>query len=546
MQNKKILIIILCGVLALVLLFMGVCAAMLITGGSSDGSGSDGDIYQKQLDLGNKYLEEENYEQAIAAFKAAIEEDPENEEAYSLLARVYHNLGYTDQLRFLLADGISRTSSALLIGLFEEYFGISYLDEKIKLENSSGIYIVKSVAQQIANYSYNNYKHDYTGVTVDVNGDIYIVKMSGFDGRLYFYDEGDKKSLDRDAKEPLGEVRPNYVVLDDLGFIFGGLEGDESVDYHELHGMGATDIEKKHDTSFGDYVRFVYAHCVMEIAIDGNDCFNVDSSNKLYSEFGTGAEGADNEETTAEDTEEVDTEEAETEPTPPPVETFEVSIKVVSATTAEGVGNAAVQVLDTATGMIVYNGSTTGDGTFTATLPAGIYAFQVICDGYVIESFEVEVYSTGICSVDTIVISPELSIGEMRIVLEWGDHPRDLDSYYLDDTGAVGVAYYSRQYYNGDQLVAELDVDDTNGYGPETITVYDPSQTFTYCVRDYTNTGDMFQRTDITVKVYIAGESQPIVYTPTYDETNEGRVWTVFSFVNGEIQFINESSPDFE
>lgn len=541
MQNKKILITILCGVLALVLLFTGVCAAMLITGSGGTGT-NDENVYQKQLDLGNKYLEEENYEQAIAAFKAAIEEDPEEEEAYSLLAGIYHKLGRTDELQFLLADGITRTNSQALRGLYEEYFGIKFEDVKYTYGDGSGIYINTSVAQAVANYTYDNYRHHYTGVSVDVSNNIYIVTMPGFDGRLYFYDEGEYKSLDRDAREPLGTVRPNYVVLDDLSFLFVGLEGDKEIEYHELQGMGATDIEKKHDTSLGEYVRFVYAHCVIEIAIDGDGKFDSEATNKLYSEFGTGAEGGEENEEHDHD----DETEAEEETTAPPVETFEVSIKVVSATTAEGVGNAAVQVLDTATGMIVYNGSTTGDGTFTATLPAGIYAFQVICDGYVIESFEVEVYSTGICSVDTIVISPELAVGEMRIVLEWGDHPRDLDSYYMDEYGNAQVAYYDREYYNGDQLVAELDVDDTDGYGPETITVYDPSQTFTYCVRDYTNTGDMFQRTDITVKVYIAGESQPIVYTPTYDETNEGRVWTVFSCVNGEIQFINESAPDFE
>lgn len=537
MQNKKILITILCGVLALVLLFTGVCAAMLITGGSGSGT-NDENVYQKQLDLGNKYLEEENYEQAIAAFKAAIEEDPDGEEAYSLLAGIYRNLGYNDELQFLLADGISRTNSERLRSLYEEYFGIKFEDVKYKYENSSDIYIDSSVTQAVANYTYDNYRHHYTGVRVDVNNDIYIVSMQGFDGRLYFYDEGDYKSLDRDAKEPIGTVRPNHVVLDDLSFLFAGLDSGEEIEYHELQGMGAMDIEKKHDTSFGDYVRFIYNHCVVEIAIDGDGKFDAQATNKLYSEFGTGAENG-------EENAEHDHEENE-ETTAPPVETFEVTVKVISATTAEGVGNATVQVLEVATGIILYNGSTTSDGNFTFNASAGIYALQVICDGYVIESFEIEVYTTGEYSVDTIVISPELAVGEMRIVLEWGDHPRDLDSYYLDATGNVGVAYYSRQYYNGDQLVAELDVDDTDGYGPETITVYDPSQTFTYCVHDYTQTGDMFSRGDITVKVYIAGSSEPMVFTPTIDETNESTVWTVFTCENGEIQFINQSSADVE
>ncbi len=532
MQNKKILIVILCGVLALVLLFTGVCAAMLITGSSS--TGNDTDVYQKQLDMGNKYLEEENYEQAIAAFKAAIEADPDEEEPYTLLAGVYHKMGYTDELAFLLMDGIARTASANLIGLYEEYFGISYEDAKIKFENSSDIYINRSVAQAVANYTFSNYEHYYTGVTVDISNDIYIVSMQGFDGRLYFYDEGDNKSLDRDAKEPLGSVRPNYVVLDDLSFLFGGLDSSEEVDYHELQGMGATDIEKKHDTSFGDYVQFVFEHCVIEIALDSDGTFDSEASNKLYSEFGTAAENPEDEEDEEEETEEEE------------IETFEVSVNIMSATTATGVGSAYVSVLDIETGAILCTSTTDSNGVFTFVVPAGHYALQVMCDGYVTESFEIEVFTTGVCSVETLVISPELATGEMRIVLEWGDHPRDLDSYYMDETGTARVMYYNRQYYNGSDLVAELDVDDTDGYGPETITVYDPSRTFTYCVRDYTNTGDMFSRSDITVKVYVAGQSEPYIFTPTVDETNEGRVWTVFSCNNGEIEFINETSPDFE
>ena len=36
----------------------------------------------RQVDLGNKYLSELDYEQAVLSFKEAIKIDPKNEEAY--------------------------------------------------------------------------------------------------------------------------------------------------------------------------------------------------------------------------------------------------------------------------------------------------------------------------------------------------------------------------------------------------------------------------------------------------------------------------------
>ena len=57
---------------------------------------ADAPTWQEQYDLGIKYLEEGNYEEAIIAFNAAIEIDPKRPEAYIGLADVYTALGDTD------------------------------------------------------------------------------------------------------------------------------------------------------------------------------------------------------------------------------------------------------------------------------------------------------------------------------------------------------------------------------------------------------------------------------------------------------------------
>ena len=51
------------------------------------------DPWQEQYDLGMRYLNEGNYQEAIIAFEAAIEIDPKRVEAYSGLSNTYMAMG---------------------------------------------------------------------------------------------------------------------------------------------------------------------------------------------------------------------------------------------------------------------------------------------------------------------------------------------------------------------------------------------------------------------------------------------------------------------
>ena len=53
--------------------------------------------WQEQYDLGMRYLEDGDYEQAVLAFSAAIEIDPNNPEAYMGRAEAYRGLGDLDK-----------------------------------------------------------------------------------------------------------------------------------------------------------------------------------------------------------------------------------------------------------------------------------------------------------------------------------------------------------------------------------------------------------------------------------------------------------------
>ncbi|MBN1465360.1 VWA domain-containing protein [candidate division KSB1 bacterium] len=73
-----------------------------------------------------------------------------------------------------------------------------------------------------------------------------------------------------------------------------------------------------------------------------------------------------------------------------------------------------------------------------------------------------------------ISLSPVITESELRIVLNWGDVPRDLDSHLLVPGSAGGdpfQVYYSSKGKTDDYPYAMLDIDDRSGFGPETITI---------------------------------------------------------------------------
>ena len=69
------------------------------------------------------------------------------------------------------------------------------------------------------------------------------------------------------------------------------------------------------------------------------------------------------------------------------------------------------------------------------------------------------------CDGMTYALSPVLKdLDSMRIVLNWGKNPLDLDSH---------LSYKNQHIYwdNKQGLAANLDVDDVDSYGPETVTI---------------------------------------------------------------------------
>lgn len=80
---------------------------------------SDSAKINRQLELAQRYLLEEDYEQAIAAFEAVIAIDPKNTEAYLGMAGVYTQIDDLTSAVQILERGSKRTESAEVVEMLE-------------------------------------------------------------------------------------------------------------------------------------------------------------------------------------------------------------------------------------------------------------------------------------------------------------------------------------------------------------------------------------------------------------------------------------------
>nr|WP_237027867.1 tetratricopeptide repeat protein [Pectobacterium polaris] len=141
------------------------------------------------------------------------------------------------------------------------------------------------------------------------------------------------------------------------------------------------------------------------------------------------------------------------------------------------------------------------------------------------------------CDGMTYAVSPVMkSLDGMRIVLTWGERPADLDSHLIYPGNHI---YFSHQKGRD----ANLDVDDTDSFGPETITIDKKrlGESYIYAVHDYSN-GDKANSLALSAssaKVFVyVGSSQVRSYSVPLNKT--GNIWTVFRLnPNGDFEDIN-------
>lgn len=162
-------------------------------------------------------------------------------------------------------------------------------------------------------------------------------------------------------------------------------------------------------------------------------------------------------------------------------------------------------------------------------LPEGEVPVEVSADGFTIERFQRRLDGLSPEAV-RVVLSPGLEAGQLRLVLTWNKEPADLDAHLegpLPEGERFHVYFHQRGNLKSKEFV-NLDVDDLDGEGPETITVLGvlPGE-YRFYVHDYTNRNDpdanALARSGAEVKVYHGGQTYR--FAPESDQV--GNVWDV-------------------
>ncbi len=214
-----------------------------------------------------------------------------------------------------------------------------------------------------------------------------------------------------------------------------------------------------------------------------------------------------------------------------------IKVQVLSATVKDQVISGAEVILQK-NGESSLKSATAADGSakFDTSMGADDTSVNLIIkkDGYS------NLVARCPCNGLTYALSPVMTqnLDGMRIVLNWGAQPADLDSHLVHPS--THVFYSAKQ---GDQ--ANLDVDDTTSYGPETITLEKkkPGVKYLYAVHNYSEAGASGSKSlaDISqAKVFVyVGSSLVRTFTPPPGRA--GNTWVVFAIgENGEFSDLNQ------
>jgi hypothetical protein len=222
-------------------------------------------------------------------------------------------------------------------------------------------------------------------------------------------------------------------------------------------------------------------------------------------------------------------------PTLTPVGSGALSGRVVNAVTNQPIGGAIVTL--PSTGQTI-TADSNGQFLFSG-LPAGSVQVTASAPGFA-PSTQTGAVPAGGTGTIVLALSPTLAPGQYRIVLTWGASPSDLDSHlWVPTTPSPTEVYFGNLGSLTSPPFAQLDQDDTTGFGPETITIAQvlPGQ-YTYAVHNFSGAPPI-TTSAAQVTVFDSNGQLASFNVPT---TGTGTWWTVFTFNNGTVTPVNTIS----
>jgi hypothetical protein len=172
------------------------------------------------------------------------------------------------------------------------------------------------------------------------------------------------------------------------------------------------------------------------------------------------------------------------------------------------------------------------------TLDDGKYPFRFTKSGFIGATYQFEVVA-GTIFFNRFSVSPRMELGQMRIVLVWDRNPADLDLHLVKER-VYHISY--RNQVRSDDGTVVLDKDDTDGFGPETITISqtDTQSDYTCFVHDYSdrNSETSNRLANSKAFVYVYNNNELIKVYPVVTG-QVGNSWVVFQLKTGEVKDVN-------
>jgi hypothetical protein len=211
-----------------------------------------------------------------------------------------------------------------------------------------------------------------------------------------------------------------------------------------------------------------------------------------------------------------------------------MTLRFVDAVTGEPVEAAKVVVMNNE-----YETDYDGKLRFDIIEDDGNYPAKFSADGYISATYEFEVRA-GTIFRNKFSVSPILDIGSMRVVLDWDKRPRDLDIHFMNK-GKYHISYHNTKVLADG--TGQLDRDDRNGFGPETVTINDVNEHDVYAcfVHDYSNRNQdnsrSLAKSGASVRIYVGDR---LLKTINIKEDRRGNLWKTFTYSDGRINVLNE------
>ena len=192
----------------------------------------------RQLDLGQKYLEEQNYEQAIVAFNEAIEIDPMSVEAYLGLADAYVALDDLESAISVLENGFELTLDE----------SINQMLQELKQQLITGDFSVLGIADEYDGFGMANNgiliagKGELWGA-IDYDNNIivpleytYGCQAANDEGQMWFGNETGDYVFDKNGQIIFETKNPIESISEGIILCSGIVDTDYVIEYVKLDG----------------------------------------------------------------------------------------------------------------------------------------------------------------------------------------------------------------------------------------------------------------------------------------------------------------------